>query len=102
MFLVRSAFWLTLAFLVMKPGFDVQGTTQALTDSAMQAGQAIVAGQVLDSHCATLQCASGKALLSVALSSSQAKSSSQAEPASRNDAAGDAVPLPRPRPKRAG
>jgi hypothetical protein len=53
MFILRSAFWLTLAFLlVAPPGADLAATATGLRDQAVTTGvataQRIVAGQVLD------------------------------------------------------
>jgi len=97
MFLVRSAFWLTVAFLVIKPGVDLERTAQDLSGQALSAGRQVVAEAIAAEACTSLTCIGGKAMLSAAI----------AEPAPAAGpvaplAAPDAVPLPRPRPDRAG
>ena len=98
MFLLRSAFWLGLAFLVMKPGpVDLADTAETLSASALAAGQQLIVEQIENTECASLQCFGGKALLSAALNPApSAGSPMQDSPAEAP------VPLPRPRPERAG
>ncbi|RUT31024.1 hypothetical protein EMQ25_09090 [Arsenicitalea aurantiaca] len=99
MFLVRSAFWLALAFIVIGPrDVDFEKGAEALSASALAAGQQIVTEQLLGTECDTLHCAGGKALLSAALTSNA--------PTMRTEVAADPmhpqmatpVPLPRQRP----
>ncbi|WP_052731916.1 hypothetical protein [Devosia geojensis] len=96
MFLVRSAFWLTVAFLVIKPGVDLERAAQDLSGQALSAGRQVVAEAIAADECTTIACVGGKAVLSAAI----------AEPAPVVAAAAPAepgsVPLPRPRPDRAG
>lgn len=97
MFLLRSAFWLTLAFLVIRPGVDVGAAATSLSTQAMARGSQFVAAQIEAIDCQEIQCLSGKAMASAALQSSPlAGAPMHASPA------GHAVPLPRPRPDRAG
>jgi len=97
MFLVRSAFWLTVAFLVIKPGVDLERAAQDLSGQALSAGRQVVAEAIAADACTSLTCIGGKAMLSAAI----------AEPAAvvapvTSAAAPTPVPLPRPRPDRAG
>ena len=58
MFLVRSAFWLTAAFLVIHPGnVDIGATASAMSGQAMAAGQAIIVQQILKNDCSLTKCA---------------------------------------------
>ena len=97
MFLLRSAFWLTAAFLVIQPGMDVRDSAATLSSEAMARGSAFVAQQINAIECDNLTCIGGKAVVSAAL---------QSNPPAANPmhtlAADGSVPLPRPRPDHAG
>jgi hypothetical protein len=92
MFLIRSAFWLTVAFLVIRPGVDVGATADALSASAIRAGQEFIAQQIEATDCTDLQCAGAKAVISIALSSIPSAEATMQAPATSS------VPFPRPRP----
>ena len=99
MFLLRSAFWLTLAFLIIRPGIgaDVSDSAAQLSRDAMARGSQFVAEQIQSIDCTEIQCLGGKALATAAL---------QATPhvgfPMHDQPAAPSVPLPRPRPDRAG
>jgi hypothetical protein len=91
MFLARSAFWLTVAYLVIGPGsLDLGGTADQLSAQAAEAGRTLVVNHVLGGHCLPLQCPGAGAGTIV-------PSIVDAFAASPNP-----VPLPRPRPDRMG
>lgn len=98
MFVLRSAFWLTVMFLIIAPkDFDLGKTAGEASEQAFKAGQQVIVSQVLASDCSTLECAGGKAALSVLAgnkfpSVDMPKQSTSSMP----------VPLPRPRPDRMG
>ena len=97
MFLVRSIFWLAVAYMVIKPGADINGTAAHLSGQAMAAGQQIVAEHVEQIQCGTLQCIGGKAIVSAALTPSPSIGTPMhVLPTSQS------VPLPRRRPDWAG
>lgn len=99
MFLLRSAFWLTLAFLVIRPGIgaDMGDSAATMSRDAMANGSQFIAAQIDSIECSDFQCYGGKALVSAALSASpQAGSPMHVQPAPT------VVPLPRPRPDHAG
>lgn len=93
-FLLRSAFWLIVAFIVIRPGIDINAAASSLTDGAMKAGQQAIATQIEKTECDTLQCAGGKALLAAALASPDATSAVPVQ----DIATPTQAPLPRPRP----
>ena len=95
MFLLRSAFWLTAALLVIKPSTDFHAASAALSDAALRNGQQLISEQIAAAPCSTLQCVGGKALLSAAL---QPAPASIAAPKATPVAA--TIALPRPRPQR--
>lgn len=97
MFLVRSAFWLTLAFLVIRPGVDVGDAASTLSSEAMARGSQIIAQQIEAIECDSITCIGGKAMASAALRTSPAA----ADPINKPPA-GSPVPLPRARPDRLG
>jgi len=96
MFLVvRSVFWLTLAYMVIKPGVDFVDA-QAVSAQAMAAGQQVIAEQIQAIECDSFQCIGGKAVIAAALQSSPSAGTSMQSPAI------GPVPMPRPRLDRAG
>ena len=97
MFLLRSAFWLTVAFLVIRPDVDMRDGAAALSNEAMARGSQFVAEQIQSIDCIDLACAGGKAVASAVFSASPpAGIPMHVEPAP------NPVPFPRPRPDRAG
>ncbi|HVW93800.1 MAG TPA: hypothetical protein VHB74_14495 [Devosia sp.] len=101
MFLVRSAFWLTVAFVAFHPhDVDLGATASALSNRAVDAGRQIVAQQILEKQilptdCALLRCAPAAA------APHAATASLQNQPAGRpmqDSPVSGSVPFPRPRP----
>jgi len=93
---VRSLFWLTVAYMVIKPGVPLPDPAE-LSAQAMAAGSRVVAEQIANIPCDTLACTGGKVLVATTLSSSpQAGDPMHVDPASVS------VPLPRVRPNAAG
>ena len=93
LFILRSAFWLTIAFVLIAPRGESAGDLPA---RALDAGRDFVIGQALGSNCDSLECAAGKAALKGLATPS---SPSAARPM---QVEGSPVPLPRPRPDRMG
>ena len=57
MFLLRSAFWLTVAFIAFHPrDVDLGATATALSGQAMAAGQRIVVSELLKQDCLSIHC----------------------------------------------
>jgi uncharacterized membrane protein len=96
MFVLRSLFWLTVAFLVIKPQVDIDAG--ALAGEALAAGTQMARAQVASVECDTLACVGGQAVLTTVLSPA---SSPVADPM-LSIPADLAVPLPRRRPDQAG
>lgn len=95
MFLLRSAFWLTLAFLFIGPkDVDFAASASALQAQAMAAGQQLVVDQISQGGCTNLTCAGSQALIAAAIASSDPSAASPMQ----GSPAGNMVPLPRPRP----
>lgn len=98
MFLLRSAFWLTVMFLIVAPkDQDLGKSVAAASQDALAAGQKAIVAQILASDCSSLECAGGKVALTV-LSSNKLPSIDMP----MQDASNTPVPLPRPRPDRMG
>lgn len=97
MFLLRSAFWLSIAFMVIRPEMDMRETASALSSQALAAGSQFVAEQIEAIECDSLTCLGGKAAVSVAL-----QPVPPTGPPMHALPVPDSVPLPRPRPDRAG
>ena len=97
MMILRSAFWLTAAYLVIRPDVELPDGG-AVAAQAMAAGTQIVAAQVSQIECHTLQCLGGKAAVAAVLPPSPQAGAPMHEMAP----AAHPVPYPRPRPDRAG
>lgn len=97
MFLLRSAFWLFLAFMVIKPGVDINAAAASLSSQAMQQGQKLIVEQIAATECGNLQCIGGKAVLAAAIAPSPPVGITMGD-----SPAPASVPLPRPRPNWAG
>jgi hypothetical protein len=93
MFILRSAFWLTVAFFLMAPKtVDLGAAAQDFSSQAMAAGEQLIVDQILANDCSTIQCLGGKALVATVISSSPSVD------ATMQDSSIDPVPFPRPRP----
>ena len=93
---VRSVFWLTLAYLVIKPGVDMPDGG-AIAAQAVAAGKQVVAEQVSAIECNSLECIGGKAVAAAVLQPTPASARATADAPVSSTA-----PYPRPRPNRAG
>lgn len=95
MFFVRSAFWLTVMFIIVAPrDADLGRDLDQASKAALAAGQKAVVEHVLN-DCTSLECTGGKAAFAVLAP----------KPLPSVDASPEAsipVPLPRPRPDRMG
>jgi hypothetical protein len=93
MFIVRSAFWLGVAFLVMAPkGTDFGAAATDLSQQAMAAGQQVIVSQILENDCTTIECLGGKAVIATVLTKVPSIDPSM------QDSSNSPVPFPRPRP----
>ena len=98
MFLLRSAFWLTVMFLIIAPkNYDLGKDVANASQEALEAGQKAIVAQILASDCTSLECAGGKAALTV-LAGNKLPSIDMP----MQDKSSIPVPLPRPRPDRMG
>jgi hypothetical protein len=94
MFLIRSAFWLTVAFIAFHPkDVDLGATANALSGQAVAAGQRTVVSALLGQDCRPLLCAPGSQATAATRISLPAAGPVLQEPAIDRDA-----PFPRPRP----
>lgn len=95
MFFLRSAFWLTVMFIIIAPkDADLGRDLDQASMAAVAMGQKAVVEHVLE-DCSSLECTGGKAVLAVL--SPKILPSVEASPE-----ASIPVPLPRPRPDRMG
>jgi hypothetical protein len=96
MFLVRSAFWLAVAYIAIGPkNVDLGAAATQLSAQAMAAGQQAIVQAVLDVDCKTIECIGGKSVIATVLPASPINPSSDP---SMQDSSTDPVPFPRPRP----
>lgn len=93
MFLLRSVFWLTVAFILIAPkDVDLGQRAQDMSAQAVAAGQQLIVDQILSADCTSFECAGGKAVLAAVVT----KSPSVDNP--MQDTSSTPVPFPRPRP----
>jgi ABC-type siderophore export system fused ATPase/permease subunit len=93
MFIVRSAFWLGLAFVLMAPkGTDFGAAATDLSQQAMAAGQQLIVSQIANTNCDTIECLGGKAVIATVLTEVPSIDPSM------QDLSSSPVPFPRPRP----
>ena len=94
MFLLRSAFWLTVAFVAFHPrDVDLGATATAISGQALAAGQKIVVSQLLAQPCLVTGCGTNTAP-AVITSNSRLPAVAPADPGTM----GRDAPFPRPRP----
>lgn len=99
MFLLRSAFWLTIGFILVAPrDADLGQVARTLSTDAVAAGQQLIVGEILKTECSTLQCVGGKAVLTSLVAPTSPSAVAPVVP----DAPNPMVPIPRPRPDRMG
>lgn len=99
MFLVRSAFWLGLAIVIIQPqNADFGAQAGILGEKALDTGRQVVSQHVEKVECTSIECIGGKAILAASgiTKNPQQASTMQDSP--------DLIlaPVPRPRPARAG
>ncbi|WP_421952426.1 hypothetical protein [Pelagibacterium sp.] len=65
MFVVRSAFWLSAAFLIMAPstGMDVGASARAAGEQLASQGAQAVSQSLMPAECPSVECAVGRAML---------------------------------------
>ena len=97
----RSVFWLTVAYMVIKPGVDLPDAN-AMSQQAMAAGSIAIAAQIEAIECDSLQCLGGKAIASHTLSSIALQPSPTVDVSMHEPPSGKLAPVPRPRPAWAG
>jgi len=94
---IRSVFWLTVAFMVIRPGVDLPDG-QALAAQTLAAGSQVVSKQIESIECADLGCIGGKTVIAAALRPSTPPVGLPMHAMPTKDPA----PIPRPRPDWAG
>lgn len=96
MFLIRSAFWLGLAFVVLQPqDWDLGQRARELGTRALDAGRQVAVEQVRNVDCATMECVGGKAII---LASNHENSPSPQASTMQDSPSLTLAPVPRPRP----
>jgi hypothetical protein len=94
MFLLRSAFWLTVAYLAIAPGhFDFGAAAGDLSSQAVSAGKQMIVSKVLEGDCATIECLGGKAMVAAAVTTAFPSVDTAMQ-----DSSNAPVPVPKPRP----
>lgn len=98
---VRSVFWLTLAYMVIKPGIDLPDPA-SVSAQAVAAGSRAIAAQVDTIDCQSLQCIGGKAIVAQTLDTIALSSSPSVGLPMHETIPTKLAPVPRPRPDWAG
>lgn len=89
MFLWRSAFWLILAFILIRPDGGPEISPATLSATAAEAGRQIVLQTLVDPDCPSLGCTGARVALSALTTPAAAPVAAPITPV---------PPLPRPRP----
>ena len=92
--ILRSIFWLTVAYLVIKPGMDLPDAS-ALASQAMNVGRQAVVEQVSAIECSSLECMGSRAMATAVLQADDRQT-----PDADVQSTASMVPYPRPRPYR--
>jgi hypothetical protein len=105
MFLVRSAFWLTVAFIVMRPhNVDLGATASAISGQALAAGQQMVTEQILKGDCPMAACTTPAVAAAIVRSASLVRTAStepntpSIDPTMQDSSMNQPAPFPRMRP----
>lgn len=94
MFLLRSAFWLTVAYLAIAPThIDFGATASDLSAQAVDAGKQMVVASVLEGNCASIECLGGKAMAAAAVTTAFPSIDTAMQ-----DSSSMPAPVPQPRP----
>ncbi len=102
--ILRSVFWLGVAFLVVRPGMDTPVSFEATGAAMVSAGRQVIAEQIAATPCFDIQCAGLKAVGLTVLSPAPAPIlvPSSAIPSAglpmQDAPASGLAPVPRPRP----
>lgn len=82
MFIFRSAFWLTAAFIVISPsaGVDMGASTSATGEQLAMEGTKAVAALLAPEYCASIECAIGRGVLATASQFSSEPAPALAQP----------------------
>lgn len=96
MFLVRSAFWLSAAFIVMAPtaGMDVGQVARSTGEQLVSQGAQAVTSTLMPASCGSIECAVGRAVIGRAAEAVRTAQS----PAVVQTAAYERTSFPPPRP----
>lgn len=93
MFILRSAFWLTVAFIAIAPkDVDLGARAGDLSAQAVRTGQQLIVSQILETECSTVECIGTRAVVAAVLPPIPSNDSSM------QDSSPNPVPFPRPRP----
>lgn len=102
MFIIRSAFWLGLALIVLQPqDWDVGNQARAMGEAALDSGKRMAASRMMDADCTSIECFGGKALAVATRLEIDQINPSQASTMQDSPSLASA-PVPRPRLDRTG
>ena len=69
MFLLRSTFWLAVAYFALVPQFDISRSVADVSSQALSAGQQLVSERLDATQCSTLDCMGAKLVITASLNS---------------------------------
>ncbi len=103
MFLLKSTFWLAVAYFALAPQFDMSRSVADVSSQALNAGKQLVSERVDATQCSTLDCVGAKLVITASLNSLSQDLNSQEGVAHGAAAPIDLlVPVPLPRLSRPG
>lgn len=100
MFIARSAFWLTAAFIVMAPsaGMDLGSSARSTGEQLVSQGSQAAVSQLNAAECATFECSVGRSVLVGALGQVSSVEPTEASAIAASTRADAGAPVPPRRP----
>ena len=105
MFLIKSTFWLGLAFIVIQPqNLDFNAKKNTISNAALNAGQKALISQLNSTSCNSFECSATKALLlsNNKITTPKTALPMQEAPNLTSSKSQLTAPIPQPRLKRSG
>ncbi|MCF6303427.1 MAG: hypothetical protein L3J13_09560 [Devosiaceae bacterium] len=100
--IVKSIFWLGVAFVVIGPQIDYQGSASSISNQAINAGQQLLVEQTNVATCSTIECLGTKMAVSAGVKAIEdflepASNTNNTTSQTMNDFSTTALLVPKPR-----
>ncbi len=109
MVLLRSIFWLTAAYFIIGPNVTIPVAVNQLSAQTLQGAKQMVAAQLDNVNCTSLQCSGAKAVIAASLNAkangapgTSGQNDGKTAPGAIYNKTDSTIPIPRPRLLRTG